>query len=188
MSQRIHVTTYFLQMFEAPAGNSLAAPPQVQVEPANTMSSSQYREIYNEVGAPWLWYERSDLSDAALDPLIQDPAVSIFTLQCGGEIAGFTELRKGDEKDLQILYFGLRPKWIGKGLGTFFLDWTVRYAFARKPERLWVHTCSLDHPRALATYHKVGFSTFRQESGWVTIPAAAVERMPQSHRLRIPIT
>ncbi len=99
----------------------------------------------------------------------------IYVLKCEGDIAGYAEMQTtGDET--QLLYFGLLPSFIGRGLGGFFLDWTVRKAFSSGISRLWVHTCSLDHPRALDAYKRVGFQPFRRESGWVTIPDDALER------------
>ena len=176
MSERMHVTTHFLQMHTPPKRDAVAPPADTQVAQAHTLSPSCYRDLYNGVGAPWLWYERSDLPDSEISQLIADPTVSIYTLEHAGKIAGYTELRRQPVSEIQILYFGLLPSQIGKGLGRYFLDWTVREAFSMEIKRLWVHTCSLDHPRALSAYQQVGFTPYRRESGWVNIPDKAVER------------
>ena len=176
MSERMYVTTHFLQMHTPPNEDAVPAPSDTQVVPARNVSASDYRDLYNGVGAPWLWYERSELSDQEITQLITEPSVTIYTLQSAGETAGYTELRRQPKHEMQILYFGLLPKHIGKGLGQFFLDWTVREAFSMDIKRLWVHTCSLDHPRALAAYQQSGFAPYRRESGWVSIPDAALQR------------
>ncbi len=180
MTERIHVTTHFLHMHHAPAG--CLSPPEcdIQIKHERSLTPAAYRALYNGVGAPWLWYERSVLSDSELAALIVDPAVSIYTLHQADEILGYTELRHGPKDETQILYFGLMPCHIGKGFGHYFLEWTVRTAFAAGIKRLWVHTCSLDHHRALASYERVGFTQYRQESGWVRIPDHAIERKNRS--------
>jgi GNAT superfamily N-acetyltransferase len=176
MSERMHVTTHFLQMHSPPAGGALTTPAETKVVQAHNLSPSLYRDLYNGVGAPWLWYERSEIPDNEISQLIGDPAVTIYKLQHAGKTAGYTELRRQPIGEIQILYFGLLPSHIGKGLGRYFLDWTVREAFSMEIKRLWVHTCSLDHPRALTAYQQAGFASYRRESGWVSIPDTAIER------------
>ncbi len=176
MSERMHVTTHFLQMHALPSANAQLPPANTKVVQAHDLAPSAYRDLYNGVGAPWLWYERSELSDREILKLISEPSVTIYTLQHAGVIAGYTELRRQPQREIQILYFGLLPTHIGKGLGRYFLDWTVREAFSTGIDRLWVHTCSLDHPRALSAYQRAGFATYRRESGWVSIPDGAIAR------------
>ena len=177
MSERIHVTTYFLQMCGAPEGKPMRCPEHVSVVAAHDLPLDAYRQLYADVGVPWLWYERSELDDEQLESLLRAPCTKIFTLVVEGKVAGFTELRTDKAGEVQILYFGLRPPYIGRGLGGFFLDWTTRQAFEYPGvERVWVHTCSLDHRRALDTYKKAGFEQYQRESGWVTIPSSAIRR------------
>ncbi len=176
MSERMHVTTHFLQMHAAPELPARQLPDGVRVTHERSLTPQAYRDLYNGVGASWLWYERSDISDRELEVCIRAPDVSIFALYDQDELAGYTEMRRHPSSEIQILYFGLLPDSIGKGLGGCFLDWTVREAFSQGIERLWVHTCSLDHPRALDSYKRVGFVPYRRESGWVTIPQSAIAR------------
>ena len=74
-----------------------------------------------------------------------------------GVAAGFSELDRRHEPDIELAYFGLMEDFIGCGLGRFLLRWTVDQAWTRNPRRLWVHTCDLDHPRSLAVYQHAGF-------------------------------
>lgn len=176
MQQRIEVTTYFLEMRGGPTTDALASPANAEIVPAQALSAEDYLALYHGVGEPWLWYERSELSSDALAELIDAPGVSIFLLKQDGVTAGFCELQTTATQQTQLLYFGLMQPFIGAGLGSYFLDWTVRKAFESGIERLWVHTCSLDHPRALSAYEKAGFSQYRKESGWVTIPESALDK------------
>ncbi len=180
MSERIEVTTYFLQMSAPSAQEHSAMPPGVQVVRAMEIGAEEYRRLYLDVGAPWLWYERADLEPEELEALVHEEGVEIFLLLHDGICAGYSEIRFGtgedDQAEAQILYFGLKPAFIGRGLGRFFLEWTVHRGFSKEACRLWVHTCSLDHARALATYESVGFREFRREHGWVRIPEHALAR------------
>ena len=130
---------------------------------AHNPTVSFYRYLYNTVGEPWFWYERRLISDTELSELINKPDVRIYVLYVQGTPAGYTELDFTDSDNVEIAYFGLIPDFIGRGLGLYFLDWIVATAWSENPERIWVHTCNLDHPAAIAIYQKAGLSPFKQE-------------------------
>ncbi len=122
-----------------------------------------YRFLYDTVGAPWRWTDRQELDDEALRVLVQHPEIAVYVLYHHGTPAGFAELDLRRPPDVQLVYFGLMPAFIGRGLGSFFLDWAIREAWRHEPQRVWVHTCTLDHPRALPLYEKAGFARYKQE-------------------------
>ena len=124
---------------------------------------SFYRYLYNTVGGPWLWFERRLLKDDALKEIIHDPEVEIFVLYVAGVPAGFAELDLRTDDDVELAYFGLIPDFIGRGLGHYFLDWSVDEAWTKRRSRVWVHTCNLDHPAAIAVYQRAGFVPYDQE-------------------------
>ncbi len=124
---------------------------------------SFYRYLYNTVGAAWHWYERRRLADEALAAIIHDPLVEILVPYVDGVPAGYAELDCRRRSEVEIAYFGLIPEFIGKGLGPILLDRAIRMAFAGNdrrapPARVWLHTCTLDHPAALGVYRRAGFS------------------------------
>ena len=81
-----------------------------------------------------------------------------------GALAGWYELRRVPEDDsVEIAYFGLAPDAIGVGLGKHLLSCAVRDAWALGPARVWLHTCTLDHPHALPNYEKRGFVPYKTE-------------------------
>jgi GNAT superfamily N-acetyltransferase len=94
----------------------------------------------------------------------------------GGVPAGYAELDCRHSGEIELAYFGLIPEFIGRGLGAYFLAWAVDRAWQREPRRLWVHTCSLDHPRALATYRAIGFAEYARESVRIADPRPLTER------------
>jgi GNAT superfamily N-acetyltransferase len=131
---------------------------------AENASVAFYRYLYNTIGKPWLWHERRRLGDEALLGIIRDPKVDIYVLYVDGEPAGFAELDRRQEPEIELAYFGLMPHFIGRGLGPFFLRTTIETAWRHNPQRFWVHTCNFDHPKAIAHYQRAGFVPYRQET------------------------
>jgi len=147
-----------LPRLQPPRGKKLAL---MRAEPPTV---SFYRYLYDAVGRDWRWTLRKRLSDATLRTIIEDPAVELYVLHVGGVPAGFSELDRRLTPEIELAYFGLAPQFIGHGLGAYFLNWTVRCAWQHAPSRLWVHTCTLDHPRALGLYQRVGFVVYDREA------------------------
>ncbi|MDP6788747.1 MAG: GNAT family N-acetyltransferase [Rhodospirillales bacterium] len=161
----------YLEMTEPPSTPAAPIPAlKLAMLRAEQPSVAFYRFLYNTVGEPWLWWERRQLSDDALSAIIGDPLVEIYVLYVGGVPAGFSELDRRRKPDIELAYFGLMEDFIGRGLGRFLLRWTIDQAWTRKPRRLWVHTCDLDHPRSLAIYQQAGFVPYRQATEIIDDP------------------
>ncbi len=139
-----------------------AVPPQraAMLLQTEDITTSFYRYLYETVGEPWLWWERTAMSDEDLQEIIGDPLVEVWVLYVGGVPAGFFELDLRIPGDVEIAYLGLVPEFIGRGLGKFFLTAAVDAAWSHEPERVWVHTCDWDHPRALLSYQWAGFTPY----------------------------
>jgi GNAT superfamily N-acetyltransferase len=80
-----------------------------------------------------------------------------------GGPAGYFELREHDDASVEIAYFGLLPDFIGRGWGKYLLTRAVQIAWDLGATRVWLHTCTLDHPAALPNYLKRGFRPLRTE-------------------------
>ena len=80
-----------------------------------------------------------------------------------GSIAGYYELQKKAE-NIEIAYFGLTPEFFGRGLGGALLTNAIEHAFAWDGKRVWVHTCTLDHPAALPNYLARGMHVYATSS------------------------
>jgi GNAT superfamily N-acetyltransferase len=119
-----------------------------------------YRSLYDAVGRPWHWVDRKRLSDDELARILGDPAVEVHVLRVGGEPAGYAELDRRVAGEIELAYFGLMPAFVGQGLGGYFLRWAVARAWSYAPRRVWVHTCTLDHPSALPCYLRAGFREY----------------------------
>lgn len=123
-----------------------------------------YRYLYEAVGGQWGWRSRSDLDDDALLEVITDPLVEIFALYMGGIPAGFFELDRRRAGEIELAYFGLLPEFIGRGLGKPLLAAAVDTAWDHEPDRVWVRSTSVEHPRGLLTYQWAGFEPYQTET------------------------
>ena len=162
---KIEAVVTSLEMLERPSEPAIPAPCDgLAVERAVRPTASFYRYLYNTVGEPWLWGDRRKLDDAALREIVQHPAVEIYILRVQGVPAGYAELDGRVAGEIELAYFGLLPDFIGHKLGPYLLSFAIRTAWERGPRRVWVHTCTLDHPSALAMYERAGFRVFERET------------------------
>ncbi|MCP4185589.1 MAG: GNAT family N-acetyltransferase [Hyphomicrobiales bacterium] len=125
-----------------------------------------YRFLYGEIGKSHYWYLRNHLSDRELAKILHSQNTKISVLYHDGAPAGFAELNLFQMPDLiEIVYFGLCPQYIGRGLGKWFLGQIVRSAWEEHPQQLKVSTDTLDHTHALPLYQKMGFTpiSFKEE-------------------------
>ncbi len=128
-----------------------------------------YRFLYTTVGEQWRWRERLSQSDEEIKALLLDPGTSVHVLYVNGAPAGYIEMaqrREGPTRrffSTEIVYFGLRSNYMGRGLGKHLLSHGIAYAWNKGTQRLWVHTCNLDGPHALNNYIKRGFKIYRVE-------------------------
>ena len=121
-----------------------------------------YRRLYREIGEPWLWFSRLRLSDDELRAILHDPAVDVFPLSHAGTDQGLLEFDRRGFPDIELSFFGVTPALIGKGAGRALLAHGLPLAWEHKPERVWLHTCTSDHPAALAFYMKFGFVPYKR--------------------------
>ena len=99
-----------------------------------------------------------------------------------GTPAGYFELDGPPGGDVEIAYFGLLPSFVGRGLGGWLLTAAVERAWRRNPRRVWLHTCSLDHPAALANYRARGFRLVKEEAAWKDLPERTPGPWPGANR------
>jgi GNAT superfamily N-acetyltransferase len=132
------------------------SPLQLVRWPAPSLES--YRALFRRVGAPWLWFSRLVLDDAALSAIIHDEQVTIYAVldRAGIEI-GLLELDFRTAAQCEIAFFGFIPELAGKGHGRWLMQHALMLAWRSGITRVWVHTCSLDHPSALGFYRAQGF-------------------------------
>jgi GNAT superfamily N-acetyltransferase len=145
-----------------------SAGPEVRLEVVNDIPWHFYRYLYVEVGREYHWKDRLSWSEIQFRDWLAGPSV-IWLLSVAGAPAGFFELRGHEDGSREIAYFGLMPEFVGRGLGKYLLTRSVEEAWALKPTRVWLHTCTLDHPAALPNYLSRGFRKVREEVYQTTI-------------------
>ncbi len=133
-----------------------------------------YRYLYDTVGTPYHWVDRRLLSDEQLASIITAETTAIFVAYADGVPAGFFELDDRGQGELWLAYFGLIPDFHGRGLGKWLLAEAIDAAFAREPKVLRVETCTLDDPRALPLYQKMGFVPYERRRKVIEIPPELV--------------
>jgi ribosomal protein S18 acetylase RimI-like enzyme len=155
----------------------MRSPPQRLEIPSSPLSLKRvevpqpehYRELFRAIGGPWLWFSRLLLDDAHLAEIIQHPKVELdAVLDKAGREVGMIELDFREPHECELAFIGLLPELSGQGHGRWLLAETVRKAWREGVDRVHVHTCSLDHPAALAAYRRVGFTPYKR----------AIERFP----------
>ena len=152
-----------LQMFQRPAARperSEAAWTLRKVDPA---AVDRYRTLFRLIGENWLWSSRLEMSDDKIRAVLSDPLYDAYMFEAEGEAEGLTELDLRAESECELSFFGLTPAMLGRGAGRWMMNRTLEFAWARPIRRLWVHTCSLDHPGALDFYIRSGFVPFRRQ-------------------------
>jgi GNAT superfamily N-acetyltransferase len=122
-----------------------------------------FRELYRRVGEEWLWFSRLQLADAELAAMIQSPSVELYALVDQGRDEGLLHLDFGAAGQCEIALFGVTAKLIGSGAGRWLMNRALELAWSRPMTRVWVHTCTFDHPAALAFYQRSGFRSFRRQ-------------------------
>lgn len=125
---------------------------------------SEYLSIYKEVGGDYNWFDRILMAEAELSEILTNKSTEILLLKYYKETAGFIEFDISNINETEIVYFGMCRKYRGRKAGFPFLLRAIEQAWQRPINRLWLHTCDLDHPAALPMYQKVGFGIYRTET------------------------
>ncbi|WP_042467586.1 GNAT family N-acetyltransferase, partial [Sphingomonas sp. FUKUSWIS1] len=122
-----------------------------------------YRALFARVGSRWLWFSRLAMDDAALAAILRDPGIAVHAvIDPAGIEVGMLELDLRRTGACEISYFGLIPELAGQGHGRWLMAETLARAWTRGVERVWLHTCTLDHPNALGFYRAQGFVATRR--------------------------
>jgi GNAT superfamily N-acetyltransferase len=121
------------------------------------------RFFYETVGANYSWLDRVAWPLSRWREYLEQPNVDTYVLAADGIPAGYFELNRHANREIEIKYFGLLDAFIGKGLGAHMLTAAVEAAWAEGATRVIVDTCSLDHPKAFEHYVARGFRLYRTE-------------------------
>ena len=120
--------------------------------------------FYKQVGKNHRWIDRLTWSDEKWINYISNRNLETYIISESCDLAGFFELLHNPElEETEISYFGLLEEYIGKGIGGYALSTAIKKSFEKNIRRVWLHTCTLDHPNALKNYIARGMTVFKKE-------------------------
>ncbi len=121
--------------------------------------------FYKNIGKKHRWTDRLIWSDTDWIEYVEDKKIDTFVLKKKNDMAGYFELiHHTKTNEIEIAYLGLLDEYLNQKLGSFLLYSALKKSFSKKPKRVWVHTCSLDHKNALNNYLSRGMKVFKEET------------------------
>jgi len=176
--RHVPANTWYIEM-RAPPTDDMPLPPMkdLSIKRHTTISTSHYRYLYWAIGRNWDWYGQLLVPEDELSDYLSDPGVEIHVLYKKNIPVGMVDIDRRDPTDVELLVFGIVDGFVGKGLGRYFIRWATRQAWGmhptddlsgdtftpETPDRIWLHTCELDHPAALPNYKNAGFVVYDEQ-------------------------
>jgi GNAT superfamily N-acetyltransferase len=157
------VALYHLEMTDASQltpGRAEAA--DLEFRRAEIPSPELNRFLYTAVGGDWYWIDRLGWSYQEWLNWVSRPELETWVAYVKGTPAGYFELDGAAGADVELAQIGLLPDFIGNGYGGRLLTVATERVWAIGASRMWLHTCTLDHPDALKNYLARGFIMFDQ--------------------------
>jgi len=158
----------------------------VSVIRAQKPSPELNRFFYTAVGGDWYWLDRLPWTHADWMRYLDREELETWLVAVEGIPAGYFELERQPEDDVEIVYFGLLPAYTSAGFGGWALTQAVQRAWQMGARRVWVHTCDCDHPAALSNYVSRGFTVFKTETKEEDLPPRPIGPWPGSRASRAP--
>jgi GNAT superfamily N-acetyltransferase len=132
------------------------------LEPTNFQLNKFF---YKNVGRKHKWIDRLVWTETQWIDYVSSKKVKTYIFKYKDDLAGFFELISHIEKqEVEIAYFGLLEEFQNKKLGSYLLSQAIQKSFKENINRVWVHTCSLDHKNALNNYIARGMKIFKSET------------------------
>ena len=156
------VVTY-LQMFQRSPNRPSPSGESWTLKEAEFPALEDYRLFFRRVGQDWLWFSRLKLSDDELSGILDHPRYETYVLAVNGENLGLLELDFRCEGEAEISFFGLSSEMLGRGAGRWLMNRALEIAWSRPIRRLWLHTCTFDHPGAVPFYVRSGFQPYHRQ-------------------------
>ena len=155
------ITTWYLEIvqreeFKPKFGDF----PELEIVEVEIKDYRYNRFLYSLVGEQWGWTDKLAWSDDVWRAYAENEDLITYVAYYSGTPAGYFELKKEKNGNVKIEYFGLSSRFIGKGMGSHLLSTAIEAAWSLDADRVWVHTCSLDHPAALNNYKARGFKIY----------------------------
>jgi GNAT superfamily N-acetyltransferase len=169
MAIKQQVTTYYLEMLKQ--SDFIPKPEFNKIEIKPTSNGLFLNWIlFAGVGLPWKWYSKFKWTEEQWDKFILESKSETYLAFHENTLVGYFELEKHHNNEVEIVFFGLLPEYLGKRLGGLLLSKAIDTAWSLKPDKIWLHTCDNDSPKALDNYKARGFVLFRQTTELEEVP------------------
>ena len=171
MPKTLKMTVTYLKM-EQPPTEHIHPPANIKIALMKLEKPpvGYYRYLYGAVGDGYDWVDRSLLSDKQLAAEITAAGIEIYVAHVGGVPAGYFELDSRKDGEVWLAYFGIVAEFFGMGLGKWLLHEAISTAWEKKPQSVRLETCTLDHPRALPLYQRMGFVPYKRKEKTTIVP------------------
>ena len=181
-----HVATVIthLEMLEKPILSTMES--GLSLEKWSKPALADYLALFRAVGEPWLWGSRLLMAEDEVQAIIHHPGIDIYIVRKENMVVGFIELDFRKTGQCEIAFFGLVTEMNGKGHGRWMMNQALDKAWRDGIERVWLHTCTQDSPRALPFYQQCGFRIFKQELDMMADPRLS-GLLPETAAPHVPI-
>lgn len=178
---RTEVTTTYLEMLDPTwLRPALHSPISIEINPVKLPCPELSRFFYTAVGGDWYWLDRLDWTYDDWLTYLDRPQLETWIATASTIPAGYFELEQQPQATIELIYFGLLPQFIGQGIGSYCLTAAIQRAWEMNASRVWLHTCTLDHPNALETYQRRGFRIYNTDITYEDLPAKAPGPWPNA--------
>lgn len=150
-----------LEMTQRPSLRPVPGLDGLRLERMGAGDTDRFRKLFEAIGRDIMWFSRLIMPEEKLAAIIGDPKVESTALVKDGRDIGLLELDFREDGQCELSFFGLVPDAIGGGAGRWLMNEALTRAWARPISRLWVHTCTFDHPAALGFYQRSGFRPYQ---------------------------
>jgi GNAT superfamily N-acetyltransferase len=160
------VKRFFLEIKRSEKKNqSLVFPTKAEVYLEKEKDININKFFYRQIGKDHFWRDRLLWSDKKWSKYINNKNLETGIMKVNDDLIGFYEQEfHVAKKEIELIQMGILKEYQGKKFGSFLLQYIIHKAFILNAERIWVHTCSLDHKYALDNYLSKGFNIFKEET------------------------
>ena len=158
------IKRYFLEIKKFSDLNELNIPEHYQIVLDNKKNFQLNKFFYKQIGIDHFWRDRLIWSDKTWSKYVENKNLETYILKKDEDLVGFYEQEyHQDSNEVELINMGILKDFRGLKLGSLLLNHAIISASRKNPNRMWVHTCSLDHKHALQNYKSKGFELFKKE-------------------------
>ena len=158
------VKRYFLEIKDFSNPIELNIPENYQIILDNKKDFRLNKFFYKQIGADHYWRDRLIWSDKEWLKYSQNKNLETHIIKKAEDLVGFYEQEyHPGSNEVELINMGILKEFRGLKLGSTLLNHAIASASRKNPNRMWVHTCSLDHKHALQNYMSKGFEIFKEE-------------------------